>query len=324
MELTNIRYIVKPVSDPRVYTQTQPPFRHSHKRTYVKASQRWWVELRFHSDIDVAIFEASIQGSGRRLIEFQDTFYLEDPQLKDTDDIDAPFQYAGNELLRLNGAIKVLCPEFVPPEFASSVELFPDGHGQSIVAFDRRVHGTNEYDAVTRFLEQAGNAFNGRVLALAAHNTDVHDALYYLGLALGPAVETAWANLYKACEVMEDFVGGQKQVVDMGWCSNAMLERFHRTANHQEAIGAFSRHARNKTAPPPNPMTLAEAQLFITRLLRLWIERIIAATDAPEQPDTKRGPRDWFRSRPASGAIALRHHVGHDVRDNGHPDHCCS
>jgi hypothetical protein len=59
------------------------------------------------------------------------------------------------------------------------------------------------------------------------------------------AFARAGANLYRTYEVIADRFGGDDGVVNkLKGCSNNELERFKRTVNHQEAIGAFSRHAR--------------------------------------------------------------------------------
>jgi hypothetical protein len=71
--------------------------------------------------------------------------------------------------------------------------------------------------------------------------------------------------------VAADRFGGDKGIsTDMGLCSKNQLERFKRTLNHQEAIGAFSRHARSDHAPPPDPMMLDEALEFVLSLVRGW------------------------------------------------------
>src|ERR1017187_4826794 len=51
-----------------------------------------------------------------------------------------------------------------------------------------------------------------------------------------------------------------------------------RTANHQEAIGRFSRHARTKAVPPPNPLEEREARELIRKLLREWIQKLLGRT----------------------------------------------
>lgn len=50
-----------------------------------------------------------------------------------------------------------------------------------------------------------------------------------------------------------------------------------RTANHQKAIGAFSRHARIKAVPPSDPLPLQDAELLIREILVSWIKELASA-----------------------------------------------
>lgn len=216
------------------------------------------------------IFEKAVSGSDIRLIELKGSFYIEDPRLPDTADMGEAFRYAESVLPELNALTKVLCPQFQPAKFYCMVELYPKGYGQSMVGFAMVVHGTAEHEPIRTFLGSETTQFK-KVLDLCNSDKNVREALFYLG-----AEGNAWANLYKASEIVEDRVGGApKAIFNEGWCSRSEWDRFRRTANHQEAIGVFSRHARQRTVPPPDPMTVEEAKLFISRLLKNWIVAII-------------------------------------------------
>lgn len=272
MELTNITNIVPPVAKMHVSASTGAIRRQSNRLSYAKANQRWWIEVLFDSEIDVMIFEKSIKGSTIRLVEFDGRFYIEDPRLPDTAPMSAPFQYAEVELPKLNAAICLMCSEYLPARFHCAVQLFPDGHGQSIVAHDLNLHGSASDSKVVEFLQGPETNLQA-IIDLSAMNEGVQEALFYLGSAGNP-----WANLYKLCEIIEEACGGKEQVLDRGWCSRAEWERFKRTANHQEAIGMFSRHARMKADPPPDPMPLGDARSLARRLLDGWIQELLGPT----------------------------------------------
>jgi hypothetical protein len=267
LETTNIKYIVKPVTNVSVFSTMNRTFRQPKFQEYVKANQRWWVELRFNSEIDLALLEKAVATSPVRLIEFQGSYYIEDPVIPDQADMSQAFRYEVEGLPRLNAAVSVVCPEFIPARFVCVVKLLEDGHGESVVSVDLVVHGTNQLEAVDRFLNGSQSDF-GRVRDLMSRDSDVNEALLYFGADANP-----WANLYKACEVVQDRFGSQ--IVTQGWCSRTNWERFNRTANHQEVIGAFSRHARSKVAPPANPMTLNEARSVVRDLLHGWIQHLL-------------------------------------------------
>jgi len=55
--------------------------------------------------------------------------------------------------------------------------------------------------------------------------------------------------------------------------SNNDLKRFKTSVNHQQVFGDESRHTASKEEPPPNPMSLEEAQDFISKIADSWFEQ---------------------------------------------------
>jgi hypothetical protein len=49
---------------------------------------------------------------------------------------------------------------------------------------------------------------------------------------------------------------------------------FKQTADHQDASGADSRHARNKQQPPKSPMQIDQARAMIRKLVTAWLESL--------------------------------------------------
>src|SRR5262249_5827464 len=157
---------------------------------------------------------------------------------------------------------RILCPHFRGTRIESMVELLEDGTGRGIaVAPGITLPGQSDLPAIRDFLQGTAAPINA-ILPAMKSNRDVQDALFYLG-----AEGNAWANLYKACEVVEEHAGRAEVLFQNGWCSRTAWTRFRRTANHQEAIGRFSRHARSQAEPPPDPMTLEDARLFAGELV---------------------------------------------------------
>ena len=210
-------------------------------------------------------------GSDIRLVELGDKFYLEDPRIPDTADVNEAHRLAEALLAQLNGATRLLYSNFVCAQLEYMVELFENGTGLGIAACKWVEHGSLEYPAIRSFLDNGSASTIGPMLPVWKSDRDVHEALFYLG-----SDSNAWANLYKACEIVEDRVGGNsKSIFQNDWCSRSEWERFHRTANHQETIGLFSRHARQRTVPPPDPMTIDEARAFAVGLVNKWIASMI-------------------------------------------------
>ncbi len=274
MGLQNIKYIVPAVQNPRAKVNTTVFQRTAPKLSYAKASQRWWIHIECDSDIDLYIFEKALSGSEIRFIELEERFYVEDPRIPDQAEIGRAHDLAETCIAQLNGATRILCPHFNRVRIESIVELLPNGTGRGIVSYSVHVHGTSAFPAIEAFLTGTSAPITSILPSLKA-NKDVQEALYYLG-----AEGNMWSNLYKASEVVEEDVGGGKAVVEKRLCSRSDWERFRRTANHQEAIGRFSRHARSQADPPPDPMGDIEARLFLDALVKRWIDYLTAPNTA--------------------------------------------
>lgn len=80
-----------------------------------------------------------------------------------------------------------------------------------------------------------------------------------------------WVNLYRIYEVIEDDMGGLKNIVKEGWVTEKMIKHFKHTANSPGAIGDDSRHGTESTTPPRDPMLLSEAKSFVMTLFRNWL-----------------------------------------------------
>jgi len=176
--------------------------------------------------------------------------------------------YVEERLPQLNSAVRLVCSHYVPARLLCVVELFNGGFGRSIVSTTMTHHGKLEYSEITAFLE-APDTNAPAIINLALRNGDVAEALYYFGLE-----DNVWANLYKVCEIVEESCGGREKLFQRGWCSRSSWRDFKRTANHQEAIGRFSRHAKMKTVPPSKPMSEAQAWIFAGQLLKSWVSEL--------------------------------------------------
>jgi hypothetical protein len=89
-----------------------------------------------------------------------------------------------------------------------------------------------------------------------------------------------WATLYKVLEIIQNDVGGDKAIAELGWASRKRLGVFTTSANHPEASGDDARHARMK-GTPTDTMTLAEGRAFLQSLVQAWLQWLIAGRPPP-------------------------------------------
>ena len=108
-----------------------------------------------------------------------------------------------------------------------------------------------------------------RYAKLAEQDSDVADALR----VLGQPDPLDWYDIYKVWEIVENAVGGPRQVEQRGWATKADIDRLTASANHPGISGDDARHARMKGTPGANrSMTMNEADDLVRRLVARWIE----------------------------------------------------
>ena len=78
--------------------------------------------------------------------------------------------------------------------------------------------------------------------------------------------------VYRLHEVVEDAVGGERELTKRNWAPSGQLSRFKHSANSVDVAGDDARHGAETTTPPKRPMTLDEAQGHVHLVLRAWLD----------------------------------------------------
>lgn len=276
-EPENYRGIPQPVSDFFVRVELHPPLRRARSVDYVKTDRRYLIELRFRSDVDLALFERFIQYTSMRLIEYDPEgrgkvrFFVTDNRIDESVGWDAPWTWANEELPRIGAAIAIHFPQFVLPQCRCVIDLrAANGHIHAMPPpIKAKVVGKVNLPTLTSILQNPSSTELMGFLKKCEEDADFQEAAMYCGQAVDIETENPWACLYRAYEVVADRFGGDKALI-ASFCSKSQLERFKRTLNHQEAIGAFSRHARLNHQPPSDPIKFEEALEFVLSLVKYW------------------------------------------------------
>jgi len=66
-------------------------------------------------------------------------------------------------------------------------------------------------------------------------------------------------------------MGGELALKQRGLGSPTDLKRFKHSANSVSVGGDVSRHGKELTSPPANPMSVEEASAYVTYLLSAWL-----------------------------------------------------
>jgi hypothetical protein len=246
---------------------------------YVKTDKRYLIELEFPSKVEVALFERFLLSTSIRLVFYGSsadakprTFMIH-PELDDTVAFDVAWKWACAEMARIQSAIAMEFPAYSPGKVLAIGVLQPNGSiGISDNGYPVKVYGTSNMPELDRLFKNPPDTLK-RHRKKCDEDSDYREAAAYAGQALGFPGANEWANLYRTFEVLKDRFGGDKAIIEhLRVCSKNDIERFTRTVNHQEAIGAFSRHARLNHQPPPNPLSFEEAVSFIMTLLKAWLD----------------------------------------------------
>ena len=106
-------------------------------------------------------------------------------------------------------------------------------------------------------------------VAKATRHPDAAEALQIMG----KAESTTWVDLYKVYEIIKS-AGGLRSAAAATGASDGDLAVCRRSANHPDASGPDSRHARSNEQAPKNPMAIGHGRDFIGRLLTTWLDSL--------------------------------------------------
>ena len=72
-----------------------------------------------------------------------------------------------------------------------------------------------------------------------------------------------WTDLYKIYELIQEDI--KSNICKTGWTTDNEESRFTQTAN-------YYRHGKSKFTLPDNPMTLEQADSFISYIIQKWLD----------------------------------------------------
>ena len=83
--------------------------------------------------------------------------------------------------------------------------------------------------------------------------------------------DESFRQLYVIYEAVESDVGGLNALISTGWYSKEGIRRFKHTANSVAVLGDESRHGKELTQAPKNPIGIHEANYMIRKIAIVWI-----------------------------------------------------
>lgn len=234
----------------------------------------WRVRLRGH-EFDLAELSQRLRSPDLDVIEEDDSYYLTSQCFDSMTDSGGVLQRARELLGRANGAMRIEYSGYEPVEAEGLVQRIRRDKkwDQSIhVSGPIKMRGRSRLRATASVVKPGGSTETsadpvGSVqswLGIAGSDVKVDRALRVLG-----SRKLTMAELYKALEIVEEDVGGERKLKAIGWAPRAEIERFKQTVNSIQALGYDARHGREFQAPK-NPMTLREGHSLIAGILKRW------------------------------------------------------
>ena len=191
------------------------------------------------------------------------SFYLTLPNVPTALDVEEVKAMAEQEIERLNGLIMLHSDAF--PIRAGSISWSTaDGRRRDVFVFgdislNLRMRGEVEVAEDGAICPPKLSDVQSWYELIEAEDL-LSDAIVFFGRA--NRAESPWFDLYKAYEMLEKFVGGQRQRFwQRGWVEREQDELFYQTAN-------FYRHSRVKVRRPDTPMSVVDGRELIQALLR--------------------------------------------------------
>ncbi len=179
---------------------------------------------------------------------------------------------ASDMLTLLTGATRLALGGKTPITVGSVAGMREDGVRNSFLRFTDRVVVRDfitieicEANGSSKICHPAQDV--PKLMKLGFSDEQVARALRLFG-----ASEHDWVNLYRLYEVIEDDVRTVDAIVRRGWATKASIKRFKHTANSPSSTGDASRHGKESTSPPSNPMTLPEARALIELIVHSWLK----------------------------------------------------
>jgi hypothetical protein len=231
---------------------------------------KWEVQISGDAQ-DLKELSKSLINDELKIIERDGQFFLESTRFESTMTHQDVHFRASEILTILSGATRLALGGRTPLRIGNIAKVKEDGTRDIFLSVSNTIHITG----VTTVKIQGSNGtvkiVNPADRVPSWVNLGLTDAKVSKALRLLGTEENNWVNLYRLYEVIEDDIGGMDEIADRGWATKASIRRFKHTANSPTAVGDESRHGRESTTPPPNPMELGEARALVEVILHNWL-----------------------------------------------------
>lgn len=231
---------------------------------------KWEVQLNGDT-FDLKELSKSLIDDELRVVEKKGQYFLESNRFEDLTNSEEVASLAADILKVLTGAVRLSLGGRTPLHVANTARVRPDGARDVFVTLSDSIHvratigvEITRSDGKKEVIHPAHSVPGWIKLGLTDQN--IAKALRLLGTD-----EHNWVSLYRLYEVIEEDVGDLRKIVNNGWATNTSIKRFKHTANSPGAVGDDSRHGKESTTPPSDPMDIGEARALVEVILHNWL-----------------------------------------------------
>jgi len=221
---------------------------------------KWLVELG-GTPRDLQFIAHYINSSELNIIKEKDIFYLESKELYTDKPITDIMVLVDDLIDILNGAAILYYPKIQRITHKQIFRIKENGERESFALLHAQPTDTLLYS----FRDDDKTLPNW--LEIGKKDEAVARAFTLYG-----ALEHNWRNLYMVLDVIQDDLGGEKNLIKQKWLDKNRIKLFKSTANSYRAIGKAARHAKKSFEPPKKPMDIHDAQTLFDLLLREWLK----------------------------------------------------
>lgn len=229
-------------------------------------------EVQINGDmLDLRELSKSLVDNELRVCEKNGHYFLESTRFTNLADSEKVTSVATDILKVLTGAVRLALGGRTPLHVANVAKLRDDGVREIFLTICDTIHARSSISLEIirsdgkKEINHPAHSVPGWV-TLGLTDQNVAKALRLLGTD-----EYSWVSLYRLYEVIEQDVGSLDKIANNGWATKISIKRFKHTANSPGAVGDASRHGKESTTPPSDPMAIGEAQALVKVLLHNWL-----------------------------------------------------
>jgi hypothetical protein len=229
-------------------------------------SQESWAVHLIGDDRDLSDFARWFPDQPAKVVRDGDYFVLTGELFASLNEHTDVRSAAENEIELMSAAVKIICGGLSHrPQIGAVFRM--DNNGVKHVFAPGCKLGVSVEWRVFEDPSQRPKSMQRLVQASKRHKS------LHMAMILWADSNRTWPRLYRILEEVEHAFEGHKRK-EISLLQHADYERFKHSACHPEIAGVDSRHGPSCREPPKNPMTIREAERFISSLLEQALSQV--------------------------------------------------